>query len=228
MAEGTSRFPPLAEAPTAGAMAAASPWLHRAFKGLNTWFMVPAHHAGLAAWVSTPVGGWIVLLRVKGRKSGLIREIPLNYLVADGAVWVMAGFGTRTEWYRNLLVDPAVEVRLPGRAFAGMADEVLDPAVRARIIPALTRSTGLPGWMVLPSPATAPDEEILDATGFVPLVRIRPADGSPLEPGPDDPGGRAWIWRQALVAAAALVGWRLARCLLGGGRREPRSGPDRQ
>lgn len=212
MAErGASRFPPLAEPPTAGALAAASPWLHRAFKALNTWFMVPAHHLGLGPWVSTPVGGWIVLLRVTGRKSGLVREVPLNYLIDDGAVWVMAGFGTATQWYRNLLADPAVEVRLPGRAFAGLADEVLDPAVRARIIPALTRATGLPGWMVVPSPATAADEAILDATAFVPLMRIRPVDGSPLEAGRDDPGGRAWIWRQTAVMAATLLAWRLVR-----------------
>ncbi len=219
MTDDANRFPPLAEPPTEGAMAAASPFLHRAFKALNRWFMVPAHHAGLGPWVSTPVGGWILLLRVRGRKSGIVRETPLNYLIVDGAAWVMAGFGRRTEWYRNLLADPSADVRLPGRGFAGTADEVLDPAVRARVIPALVRATGLPGMMVVPSPMTAPDEEILDATAFVPLIRLRPADGSRLEGGPDDPGGRGWIWRQALVCFGSLLLWRM-------GRRVFRSGCD--
>ncbi|MHB8960022.1 MAG: nitroreductase/quinone reductase family protein [Candidatus Limnocylindrales bacterium] len=227
MTDDADRFPPLAEPPPGGAMAAASPYLRRFFKGLNRWFMVPAHHAGLGAWVSTPVGGWILLLRVRGRKSGIIRETPLNYLIADGAAWIMAGFGRQTEWYRNLLADPSVEVRLPGRAFTGTAEEVLDPAVRARLIPALVRATGLPGMMVVPSPMTTPDEEILDATVWVPLIRLRPADGSELEPGPDDPGGRGWIWRQALVSFGLLLLWRAGRralrpgcdCCSGGGRR---------
>ncbi len=219
MTDDADRFPPLAEPPAEGVSAAASPYLRRLFKGLNRWFMVPAHHAGLGAWVSTPVGGWILLLRVRGRNSGIIREAPLNYLIADGAAWIMAGFGHQTEWYRNLLADPSVEVRLPGRAFTATAEEVLDPTVRARLIPALVRATGLPGMMVVPSPMTTPDEEILDATAWVPLVRLRPADGSELGPGPDDPGGRGWIWRQALVSVGLLLLWRA-------GRRALRSGCD--
>ncbi len=207
---------PVAQPPAEGLWAVAAPRLHALFKAFNRWFMLPAHRAGLAPWVSTPFGGWILVLRVRGRKSGRIRDTPLNYLVEDGAVWVMAGLGRRTEWYRNLLADPAVEVRLPGRRFAGTAQEVSDPAVRARVIPRLVRATGIPGMMVIPSPWLAPDEEILDATTWVPLVRIRARDDSPIEPGADDPGGHAWVWRQALVAGAVLVGWRLAGRLLRG------------
>ena len=206
-----SAFPPLAEPPSQGPWAAAAPRLIVLFKALNRWFMVPAHHAGLGAWVSTPVGGWILLLRVRGRKSGVIRETPLNYLVEDGAVWVMAGFGRRTEWYRNLLADSSVEVRLPGRRFACTAEEMPDPAVRSRMIPRLVRATGLPGTMVVPMPWITPDEEILDALPWVPLIRIRARDGSPIEAGPDDPGGFAWVWRQAMVMVASLVAWRFVK-----------------
>lgn len=211
MIDGARQFPSLAEPPAEGAMAAASPYLRGFFKRMNRWFMVPAHHAGLGAWVSTPIGGWILLLRVRGRKSGIVRETPLNYVIEDGAAWIMAGFGPRTEWYRNLVADPSVEVQLPGRTFAGTAEEVLDPAVRARMIPTLVRATGLPGMMVVPSPMTAPDEEILDATAWVPLIRVRPADGSSLEPGADDPGGRGWIWHQAVVSFGLFVLWRVLR-----------------
>ena len=211
---GASAFPPLSEPPTEGFWAAAAPRLSTLFRVFNRWFMVPALRAGLGAWVSTPVGGWILLLRVRGRKSGVIRETPLNYLVEGGAVWVMAGFGRKSEWYRNLLADPAVEVRLPGRRFACTAEEVLDPAVRSRMIPRLVRATGLPGTMVVPSPWTTPDEEILDAVPWVPLVRIRARDGTPIEAGPDDPGGDAWVWRQALAVAATFIGWRLVKGLV--------------
>lgn len=204
-------FPPLAEPPVAeGSWAVAGPWLHRGFETLNRYLMIPVHRAGLGAWLSTPVGGYMLLLRVRGRKSGVMREIPLNYLVADGSAWVVAGFGPRTDWYRNLLADPRVEVWMPGGRHAGVAAEELDPAVRARILPALMKATGGPAFMIGTNPWTAADEEILARLAWVPLVRIRPDDG-PIEPGPDDPGGRAWIWRQAVVGGASWMAWRLVR-----------------
>lgn len=207
-------FPPLAEPPPAGSgWTIAEPWLRRGFRALNRWFMTPIHRAGLGAWLSTPIGGYMLLLRVRGRNSGVMRETPLGYLVAEGSAWVVAGFGPRTEWYRNLLVDPAVEIRMPGGRHAGIATEELDPAVRARILPPLLKSMGGPALMIGVNAWKASDEAIIAALAWVPLVRIRPDDGS-LEAGPDDPGGRAWIWRQALVLAGGWLAWRVARRLI--------------
>jgi deazaflavin-dependent oxidoreductase (nitroreductase family) len=187
----------------------------RLFRALNRWFMVPACRAGLGAWVSTPAGGWVVLLRVRGRRSGLVRETPLNYLLADGAIWVLAGFGPRTEWYRNLLAEPRVEAWLPGRRLACVATEVRDPAIRSRIIPPLVRSTAFPSLAAGVNPWTTADEEIDRALAWVPLIRLD-ADVGPLDAGPDDPGGTGWIWRQGLVIGASLVALRVVRRLLRG------------
>ena len=175
-----------------------------AFRVLNRWFMVPAMRAGLGAWLSTPIGGYILLLGVRGRKSGLLRQTPLNYIVAEGSAWVLAGFGPQTQWYRNLLEDPRAAVVLPGRSSACVAAEVRDPAARARIVPSLLRSTGGPALMAGVNPVTATDGQIIEALAWVPLVRLSPVDGA-LESGPDDPGGKAWIWRQGLVLGATLV-----------------------
>lgn len=178
--------------------------MRASFKALNRWFMVPVHRAGLGAWIASPIGGCMLLLKVRGRKSGLVRETPLNYLIADGSLWVLAGFGPRTEWYRNLLADPRVEAWLPGRRIAGTATEVRAPATRERIIPELLRVTGLPSFLAGINPWTATPAQVLKAVDFVPLIRID-ADEGWLEPGPDDPGGRAWIWRQALVLGASIA-----------------------
>jgi len=205
--------PALAEPPSGGALHGFDPIAHRAFKALNRYFMIPIHRAGLGAWLGSPLGGCMLLLRVRGRKSGIVRETPLNYLVADGSVWIIAGFGPATEWYRNLLADPSVEVLLPTRRLTGTAVEVRSPAVRARIIPALIRATGLPSFLAGVNPWTATPAQVIDALDFVPLIRIDPADGW-LDPGPDDPGGRAWIWRQALVLGASVIALRALRRLL--------------
>ena len=206
---------PAPAAPLEGPTQALVPAVNRALKGLNHWFMVPALRLGLGAWVGTPFGGYILLLRVRGRRSGLVRETPLSYFLAEGAVWVMAGFGPRTEWFRNLQADPIVEVWLPGRVLRCRAEEEADPATRARIIPALTRAVGVPGAMVGCNPWTASDERILDLLSSVPLVRLAPV-GGPIAAGPDDPGGRAWMWRQALVLW--LTGWLLWAGLRAGRR----------
>lgn len=177
--------------------------VNQGLKGLNRWFMVPAHRLGLGAWIGTPIGGYILLLRVRGRKSGLMRQTPLSYLVADGSAWVLAGFGTRTEWYRNLLVDPEVEIWLPGRVVSCRAAEVTDPAIREAMLPRLARATGVPALMIGCNPWTAPDARIVECLRGIPLVRLEPV-GAPLVAGPDDPGGAGWVWRQGLVAVLAL------------------------
>lgn len=181
----------------------------RAFRALNRYLMVPALKAGLGPWMGTPFGGWILLLRVRGRKSGIVRDNPLSYLVADGAVWVMAGFGSQTDWYRNLLADPEVELLLPGRAIACRAQVVDSPYIRARIIPRLVRATGAPGFLSGINPYRSTDEQLLAVTAWVPLVRLAPEDEL-LVAGPDDPGGLGWIWRQpVLLVAGFLLGRRL-------------------
>jgi deazaflavin-dependent oxidoreductase (nitroreductase family) len=187
-------------------MAAIVPAVNGALKSLNRWVMVPLLRLGLGEWLATPFGGYILLLRVRGRKSGLVRDTPLSYCIAEGSAWVMAGFGPRTEWLRNVQADPVVDAWLPGRFLRCRAEEEADPAARARIAPRLARSIGVPGAMVGCNPWTASDERILGLVDGIPLVRLTPLDG-PLAPGPDDPGGRAWVWRQALVAG--VTAWLL-------------------
>ncbi len=194
-------FPPLSPAPEP---TDASRRMHDLFLRMNRWSTIPIMRAGLGAWFATPIGGYVLLLRVRGRKSGRLIDVPLSYLVAEGAPWVCAGFGPATQWFRNIQADPRVEVTLPGRTFAAVAEEVLDPEVRARLVPALVRAVGLPGALGGVDPRHDPDERILEAYGWVPLVRLRPV-GDPIVAGPDDPGGTAWIWRQALVALLMLV-----------------------
>jgi deazaflavin-dependent oxidoreductase (nitroreductase family) len=183
----------------------------RSFRVLNRYFMAPALKAGLGPWMGTPFGGWILLLRVRGRKSGLPRDNPLSYLVADGAVWVMAGFGSRTDWYRNLLADPRAEVILPGRAISCRGQSIDDPATRARIIPRLVRATGAPGYLTGIDPFRSTDEQLLAVTAWVPLIRLAPENGE-IVAGPDDPGGLGWVWRQAVLL---LIGALLVRRLRG-------------
>ena len=202
--------PPLAPPPPGGALYGHARSARRVVKLLNRSLMVPAHRAGLGQWIGSPMGGYLLLLRVRGRRSGSLREVPLTYYLADGAVWLMAGFGPDTAWYRNLLADPHVELVLPGRRVTGVAREVRDPAARARVLPSFMRAAGLPALLGGVNPWQASDRQILDALDFVPLIRVD-ADGGPVVPGEDDPGGHAWFWRQLVLFAAGVAILRVAR-----------------
>jgi deazaflavin-dependent oxidoreductase (nitroreductase family) len=203
----------LGDPPAGGRPGDPLPLSVHAFRLLNRYLMTPMTRAGLGAWLSTPVGGAIALLRIRGRRSGILRETPLNYLVAEGSLWIIAGFGPRSEWYRNLVADRRVEAVLPGRVVTGTATEVRAPAVRRRIIPALLRSTAGPSLLAGLDPWHTPTDRLLESMAHVPLVRIDPDSGR-LDAGPDDPGGHAWIWRQALVVAASIFLQRLISALI--------------
>jgi deazaflavin-dependent oxidoreductase (nitroreductase family) len=221
----TPASPPSPMAPPTGALAAPpdlsgvaktlSDASRTAFRYGNRFAMVPAHRAGLAAWMGNPLTGWQCLVTTIGRRSGLPRHTPLGYLVMDGAAWVVAGYGPSTLWYRNVLDDPRVDLLLPGRPpIAARATEERDPSVRARIIPPLCRSMALPAAMS-GIPSTWTDERILASVAYVPLVRIVPADGTRLAAGPEDPGGLGWTWRQALALGVTLLAIRALRRMRG-------------
>jgi deazaflavin-dependent oxidoreductase (nitroreductase family) len=174
------------------------PSIHRLFLILNRWFAVPALRAGLGPLLSTPVAGSLMLLRTTGSRTGLRREVPLGYLIVDGAVYCCAGMGPRAAWYRNLCADPRVEVILPTVAISGVAATVTDRAEWEAIFPRLIRALGVVGRLTL-GDVDAADAARRDALRrSLPLVRIRPTG---LAAGPADPGGRLWV----VVAAATVV-----------------------
>jgi len=108
--------------------------LRRIFFYLNKFFMVPMFRLGLGPFIGTPFGGYIMVLKVIGRKTGKTRYAPVNYAIANGNVYCLAGFGTISDWYRNLLAHPNIEVLLPGGAIAGIAEQVIDSNERLRLI----------------------------------------------------------------------------------------------
>ncbi len=174
------------------------PTLHRAFGLVNRWLAAPALRAGLGPLFATPGAGSILLLRTRGRRTGLVREAPLGYVLRDGAIYVCAGFGRRTAWLANLGADPAVEVMLPGARLRGIAVEVADRAEYDAVLPELIRALGLVGRSTVPGVLDSGPGGTDPWFESMPLVRIRP---SGVLPGPWDPGGRGWIGVAAVEAA---------------------------
>ena len=192
--------------PAAPAADKERPLLRQAFKYLNRYFMVPAFRLGLGPLIGTPFGGYVMVLKTTGRKSGAVRYAPLNYAILDGAVYCIAGWGEGAHWLANLRAEPRVEVLLPGGAVAGLAEVVSDPAETQRGLVQVARNAGFATLFGGVNPLTAGDEEIAAAMGYAVVVRIRPAG---LGNGAWDPGG--WGWIPAVLLQVGGLIWLLAR-----------------
>lgn len=78
--------------------------------------------------LGTVYGRFVLLLTTRGRRSGKARVTPLQYERVDGALVVGSARGTGSDWYRNLVADPRVEVRAGRTRFAARAETCTDPS----------------------------------------------------------------------------------------------------
>ncbi|WP_018567141.1 nitroreductase/quinone reductase family protein [Streptomyces sp. PsTaAH-124] len=77
------------------------------------------------------------LLETTGRVSGLPRRTPVGGRRTGESFWIVSEFGTRSQYVRNILADPAVRVRIGGRWHHGTAHLLPedDAAARLRRLP---------------------------------------------------------------------------------------------
>lgn len=183
--------------------------LQRALNVANRASVAPLLRARLGWLLGTPVTGYLMLLRTRGRRTGLLREAPLGYVIRDGAVWCVAGYGETTPWYLNLLDDPVVEVILPTRRLRGIATPVTDAAAWSVAFRDLIESFAVVGLAVIGDVSGLSDTQLHDRYASLPVVRITPLDGRPVRSGPFDPGG--WGWLLPLGGTLAALAWWLLR-----------------
>ncbi len=176
--------------------------LQRGFLVLNGGFMAPLLRSGFGWLIANPFTGHLMLLRTRGRRTGLVREAPLGYVIRSGCVYVVAGYGEPTPWFRNLLAEPGVEVILPTRRFHGRAEPVSDPVEWVTAYRALIASFGLIGNAIVGDVHGLDDEALLARDHALPVIRFTPTDGSgPVVAGAFDPGGMGWLlpWGASII-----------------------------
>ena len=125
-------------------------------KGMARWFMrmpITLYRLGLGGLM----GGRFLLLNHVGRKSGLPRQVVLevvNHDAATGVFTVASGFGTASDWYRNLQATPDVTIQVRRKRMAVTAhflsqaeggERMMDYARRyPRAALALSKTLGYP------------------------------------------------------------------------------------
>ena len=129
------------------------------------------------------LGKRIVAVTHRGRKTGRLRETVLEVLLfepEDKESVVVSAYGTRADWYRNILVQPALRVRTGRMDYVPeqrllTADETREAAIEfcrrhpweARLVPKVLPAIGA----AIPKHA---DSDPVDLLASLPMVAFRP------------------------------------------------------
>lgn len=132
--------------------------------------------------------GWLlgerfVHLTVRGRKSGLPRQVVLEVVGRDpstGGLFIASAWGRRSQWFLNLQAHPRARVRTGRRQFSG-AVSVLAETEAARALREYARAHRWAyRWFIRPlllgrRPAGEADE-FTELARAVPILLVRAAD----------------------------------------------------
>ena len=146
--------------------------LRAVFRIVNRFIVVPGFKIGLGRFISNPLTGNIMVLGIRGKKTGKIRYAPVSFARRDDKVYCYQGKETRGQWYLNIQAHPDVEVLLPQGRFSGRAEELLDGPERLKALRMLLQGSGLSRSMYGFDPAKAPDEVLEEKTRGIPVIGI--------------------------------------------------------
>ncbi len=178
--------------------------LRQAFRYLNR-LMLLLWRLGLGQWLNAGpkmLGRYMVITHT-GRKSGRQRRTPVNYAIVDGEIYCVAGFGSVSDWYRNLMANPAVEVWLPDGWWNGTAEEMSGSAGRLPILRQVLANSGFAAYAAGVDPVNMSDEDLDRVTRDYCLIRIH---RTAARTGRGAPGDLAWVWPlSTLILSVALL-----------------------
>src|SRR3712207_5628928 len=71
--------------------------------------------------VGLRLGRRLLVIRYRGRRTGRVRELVVQYARTGPTVWVLVGSAERTAWWRNLRAPADVDLWLAGEQTRGRA-----------------------------------------------------------------------------------------------------------
>lgn len=173
------------------------------FKYLNK-FMLSMWSLGFGKWMNVwpDVIGQIMVLRHVGRRSSVQHKTPVNYAIVGGELYCVSGFGEISDWYKNILKDPSVEVWLPDGWWAGVAKDISDHEHFLPLVREVMIGSGFAAWLAGLQPKRMSDIELERLTAGYKLIHIR-RDRE--RTGTGGPGELAWIWPLIILLALPFL-----------------------
>ncbi|NDJ61868.1 MAG: nitroreductase family deazaflavin-dependent oxidoreductase [Chloroflexi bacterium] len=155
----------------------------------------------------------LMILTTRGRKTGLARHTAIEFRRHGSKIYVISAWGDRPQWYRNLLVNPAVLIQQGDQCYGACAQPVTNNSEALRVLHQFRRTNpryydSLLGRLInrqQVDPRTLPD-----VSHQFTIVRFDPA------PIPKDlravPADLTWVLPAgAMTGLGAVLGLTLAR-----------------
>jgi len=89
--------------------------------------------------------GRIMVIKHRGRKSGKEYLTPVNYAIVGSEIYCTAGFGSISDWYRNMLANPNIELWLPEGKRKAHIEDVSDAPNRLHFLRQVIIASGFAG-----------------------------------------------------------------------------------
>ena len=162
------------------------------FKYFNK-VMVFKWKLGFSKWLNVwpEVFGQYLVITHFGRKSGRKYQTPVNYTIIDNDIYCVAGFGEESDWYKNILNNPNIEIWLTDGWWAGEAEDISDHPERLYIMREVLIASGFAAPLFGVHPLKM-DETTLDiltkSYRLIKIYRTRERTGAK---GPDE---YTWVW----------------------------------
>lgn len=147
--------------------------LRKGFRVMNR-FMVFLWKLGMGRMINfwPAVIGRIMVIKHRGRKSGKEYLTPVNFAPVNGEIYCTAGFGSGSDWYRNMQTNPNVELWLPDRKYKAGAEDISDSPERLFLLRQVIIASGFAGPMFGLNPRKLNDEQFDNATKEYRLVHF--------------------------------------------------------
>ena len=148
--------------------------LRKVFHAMNR-FMVWIWKMGWGKAINIwPAGfGRIMVIKHRGRKSGKEYLTPVNYAVEDGEIYCIAGFGSISDWYRNMLANPKVELWLPDGKKSYCAEDISDSGNRLFLLREVIVASGFAAPLFGINPKKLNDAQLDAVSKDYKLVHFR-------------------------------------------------------
>jgi hypothetical protein len=110
-------------------------------------FMIIMWKLGMGRMINIwpAVIGRIMVIKHRGRKSGKEYLTPVNYAIVDGEIYCTAGFGSISDWHRNMLVNSNIELWLPQGWRKARAEDISDSPKRLFLLRQVIIASGFAG-----------------------------------------------------------------------------------
>ncbi len=175
-------------------------------QGLGVWLLrLPLlfYRLGLG-WLANNFR--LMVLTTWGRKSGLPRHTPIEYRVHGSKIYVISAWGSRPNWYRNLVAQPVVRVRQGRRTFSAQAQVVDDPSEALRVLYLFRkRAPAIYDVIIahLSNRESVTPRTLADISDLFTIVRLQPA-ADVVGPPPLESNLR-WLWLPVAALGAIVL-----------------------